>query len=1084
MFTYNCRWLPCLDGMKYRSAYKLQFTVPEDYVAICNGDLKVSKSNVSSSKSYWIYEIDEPILSRDFAFAVGPFEEITLNDILPSIATDLSLTPTNELNEEEEDGDDEEKSPETSEDSDNKKQVKSESDKGKSGKMEADDDENNENENEDDLEPDELLSGDDQTSTKKHGKNIDLEDDFVKIKLWVLPDKYTNDTITSCYNIARMIKVYERTLDLDFPFKTLSFVFVDEAYKLGSSYLNLNILSTELIHNEYQIEQSYETNSIISRCIADNWMNYALNVDEIRDLWIKIGFAGLLHYEWLRIYEGKNEMEYRKAMWRLHREETGPHPHQHPVPPLSWNGYLHEQQLYVLYYDYMKEKSMLVVKMLQQLLGSQSFDRNVMRNIIYGHSNGKFTNKYRTVITTKKLKQHLCGIFSAKQIDKFFHDFIYGDSCPKICAEYSYRKKDNRHILHIKQEHIEESYSNVIGSVKLQIQELEHETIEYIHLPNGRDNQVEKFEFVCQSKAKRKHKNANDNEPWLESPANNDTPTKWVRIDPDYEWLLHCCYFIVDPKIAITQLLHDDIRDVKSQIEAIHSLRFVPSKEVSEALLQTLNDDMNFYKVRLEAAKALAQDRNPGTLHDNKQLLIDIINKLWRDGIKNNGVYNKSHKSHHKKDKHNSNQDENDNQQSRQLINYFLVKNITSYLSTLTEHKFPHYTPIEIVNLIVKLLKELIDDNIQIPYCQESLTASMILNLGNIRVNPEQRHQKLVEITQMLSNILSLQRLFKSHRGVIHSACLKTFTKLYLNHPNKSILESGIRGCRRFLKYGRWHDEVRVDAFEMQLKIIKECKRGAIKRCLKLIAAERVPGVRLKMLKVWAKHNIQHSYFTKYESIADEFHRDQTQQTMNIHDMEIDDSNDADIDNEPKHEEKLDAINLRPTLRDHRSKIFAKGKRNRKSSNTILEWEFIPKILLNSDAKLNQQFISDSIWNLMLRCLDKQYSDKHRDALNKSIYKIDETSSEKEKNKQPQIGEDRVMIKSMDCVFGLYEVYRSIWGYSIPPFYPPGEMWKIWLNDNVGNQKRVNDACQQIRKNFNNNLPQFLCVGKEWQTSL
>ena len=71
----------------------------------------------------------------------------------------------------------------------------------------------------------------------------------------------------------------------------------------------------------------------------------------------------------------------------------------------------------------------------------------------------------------------------------------------------------------------------------------------------------------------------------------------------------------------------------------------------------------------------------------------------------------------------------------------------------MSEDKYPHYTHIDIVNLVVHMLKELIDHE-----SQEPLVAAMIGTLGNIR----------------LSQILLLQRLFRSNAGIVRSACLLT----------------------------------------------------------------------------------------------------------------------------------------------------------------------------------------------------------------------------------------------------------------------------------------------------------------------
>ena len=1048
MFSFNVNWLPCLNALKYRCTYRLQLTVPMDYRAICNGELvKTTKiqSNVSAAKSVFIYDVNEPILARNLTFAVGPFQEIILNDILPDVAA--ALSPNMQSNQEvggreedDEDDENEEKSPET------KNTEKKEEDSKKDGEETKEGDDGEEDEDIDLEEDDDADAEDEAEKAKKEAqrkRKRAVLDESVCIKIYVLPDHLPN-VITTCFNIPRIIKVYEQYLDLTFPFSTLSFVFVDEPYRDALSYLNLNILSNDLLHTESQIEQSYTTNELISRCIAENWMNHALNVWEMSDLWIRIGFAGLLHYEWLSLYEGQNEMEYRRAMWRYHREETGPHPHAHPKPPLSWNGYLHEQQLFSVHYDYIRVKSMFVMRMLQQLLGSLSFRQNVTKNIVFGHLNGKFVNEQRTTISTAKLHRHLSGFYAEGQIDEFFANFVYGDSCPKLLVEYEFAKKsnDNRHILYIRQEESIGAYCNVVGKVKVQIQEMEHETIEYVKVPRSNDDEPYKLDIVCRSRAKRKKKNS-ENPPWMESPAKNETPTKWLRIDPDYEWLFHIICCIQPRHIAITQLLYDDVRDVKSQMEAIASLRLSPSKDTSEALLMTVNDDMNFYKVRLEAAKALAEDRNPETLHENKMHLINVIKKLW-SAMRSDVMVRRNVTTV-------------EEAASNKMVNYFLLKQIVFYLSTLSEHKHPHYTPIEIVDLIVKILKELIDDDAT----KEALVESMILSLGNVRVSPA-RHCKIEEIVIIIDQILSLQRLFRSHSGIVRSACLKTLGKLALNHPTQSKLTMLAKKVRKFCTYGKFHDNVRITAFEIMVKSMKDCKK-TVKKCLSYIAKERVPGVRLKMIEIWARCNAENDYFFQYEEMADMMHREQKKAPSAGQSVSLE-AQSREHSHEDR-EEKLFCINLRPTLRGYRAKHFLKNGPSAEAVLQITECNFLQYVLRNS-RNLNQKFIAQTIWNILLRALDRRQADIHREsAANQPILCSDSDS--------------RVMTKSMDLMFATYELYHSIWQFQEPPFYDK-TIGAIIAGDNIGNQKRVRGAVKVLKEKFNNNDPKFCSFGVQF----
>ena len=628
--------------------------------------------------------------------------------------------------------------------------------------------------------------------------------------------------------------------------------------------------------------------------------------------------------------------------------------------------------------------------------------------------------------------------------------------------EYAFRKKDNRHILSIKQEESDDSYCNVLGNLKVLIQELDHQTIEYIQIPtrhNGGDD-VLKREFVCNSKPKRKHKNG-DNDPWLEAPANNDTPTKWVRIDPDYEWLLHLVFFIIDHKIAITQLLHDDVRDVKSQLEAIYSLRLYPDQFTSEALLQAFNDEMNFYKIRLEAARALAENRDPDTLHYNKRELINIIKILWnkfKNGNKSKSSNDDRTAKSKKNDDNNKDNNNNNKDESRQLINYFLIKNTINYLSKISLHQPPHYTPIEIVDLILELLNDIINDDINIYYNVDSLIASMIDSFGNIRVS-KAKYNKIDQVIQILNQLLSLQTLFGSHRGIIQSACLQTLIKLYLNHPKHEQLKGISKALKKFCKYGRLHDDVRCNAFKMYINTIKDFK--TMRKCLGLIANERVPFVRIKMLKIWANFIKNTDYFSMYEEIADQLHRKQSNITTV---QSLTNANDEQLIQEQQ-EEKLEAINLRPTLRGYISRNFY-------NDDAISICSFVEERLRKPNNVNQCVQIAQILWYFLIRtCCDSMASKKYKTTYNIDL-KIDNKSTIN----------DNLLFKSITNMFAIYNLYKTIWDYDQPKCYQNISNGSIINSINIGNQHRIHNAVEKLKSKYNNNQPRFCGQGvKLWQ---
>merc|ERR1711933_275962 len=137
------------------------------------------------------------------------------------------------------------------------------------------------------------------------------------------------------------------------------------------------------------------------------------------------------------------------------------------------------------------------------------------------------------------------------------------------------------------------------------------------------------------------------------------------------------------------------------------------------------------------------------------------------------------------------------------------------------------------------------------------------------------------------------------------------------------------------------------------------------------------------MLQIWTNANIKNDYFLKYEQTADQLHRVQhnTMQSMsslvtasnsnsnsNSNSLEPDRSQSIELQQfEPEREEKLDAINLRPTLRGYLSKNFIKGN----DGTQITECSFI-KMILRNERSLNQKFIAQIIWNFLLRTIDKR----------------------------------------------------------------------------------------------------------------
>ncbi|KAJ1653566.1 hypothetical protein IWQ61_006334 [Dispira simplex] len=78
---------------------------------------------------------------------------------------------------------------------------------------------------------------------------------------------------------------------------------------------------------------------------------------------------------------------------------------------------------------------------------------------------------------------------------------------------------------------------------------------------------------------------------------------EWIRLDTDLEWMGQMC--LDQPDFMWAAQLQKD-RDVVAQYEAIQNLKRFPSNAASTSLLRVVMDVRMFYRVRMEAAAALA----------------------------------------------------------------------------------------------------------------------------------------------------------------------------------------------------------------------------------------------------------------------------------------------------------------------------------------------------------------------------------------------------------------------------------------------------------------------------------------------
>ena len=175
------------------------------------------------------------------------------------------------------------------------------------------------------------------------------------------------------------------------------------------------------------------------------------------------------------------------------------------------------------------------------------------------------------------------------------------------------------------------------------------------------------------------------------------------------------------------------------------------------------------------------------------------------------------------------------------IVNYFLVKHIPVYLSTVRTTREKHSMD-NIIDFILDLLKESINVNAKdgIKFILDDLVTAWIECLGNIEVS-QTNQTKLYEITQIIHETMQLHRIFPSKNKVIRGACINALLRLRLNNPTWNA-------GQRFIKYatvvksGKFIDSLRIKAENSVLQ------DEYLRKITHAIRTEPIAGVAMKMI--------------------------------------------------------------------------------------------------------------------------------------------------------------------------------------------------------------------------------------------
>ncbi|KAL6600790.1 hypothetical protein ACP70R_045075 [Stipagrostis hirtigluma subsp. patula] len=431
---------------------------------------------------------------------------------------------------------------------------------------------------------------------------------------------------------------YEDYLAAPFPFGLYKQIFLPSEMTVSPTSLGAStcIFSSDILHDEKVIDQIIGTRIKLAYALARQWFGIYTSAEDSSDEWLLDGLAGFLTDVFIKRYLGNNEARYRRFKANCTVCESDVSGATALSSPAASSD-LYGTQAIGSYGKIRSLKAVAVLQMLEKQMGPDSF-RKIASNRLPSYRISDFASGSGSKSCLENTKherdfRHLAnkiGNLERPFLKEFFPRWVESCGCPVMRLGISYSKKRNMIELAVSRGCTAKTAPGSDSQANGDIREVDagwpgmmsvrvHETDgAYDHpvLPMAGEA-LQVVEIQCHSKlaAKRIWKSkksskldgSDDNidaSTTQENRTSIDSPLLWIRVDPEMEYLAEIHFH--QPVQIINQLEKD--KDVISQSQAIAVLEKLPqlSFAVINALNNFLNDTKAFWRVRVEAAYALA----------------------------------------------------------------------------------------------------------------------------------------------------------------------------------------------------------------------------------------------------------------------------------------------------------------------------------------------------------------------------------------------------------------------------------------------------------------------------------------------
>ncbi|KAK9118442.1 hypothetical protein Scep_016535 [Stephania cephalantha] len=616
----------------------------------------------------------------------------------------------------------------------------------------------------------------------------------------ILPDRHNGALSHMCLspNLAKLRNTvgfflsafshYEDYLSAPFPFGSYKQVFIAPEAVVSSLSLgaSISIFSSDVLYDEKVIDQTIDTRIKLAYALARQWFGVYITPYAPNDDWLFEGLAWFLTDSFIKRFLGNNEARYRryKANCAVCKADVS------GATALSSSASsieLYGTQCLGLCGKIRSWKSVAVLQMLEKQMGPESF-RKILQSIIL---RAQDTSRPLRTLSTKEFRHfaNKVGNLERPFLKEFFPRWVGCAGCPFLRMGLSYNKRKNIVELAVLRgctsmpeltttipngnPDIEPRDGDVgwPGMMSIRVYELDGMYDHPILPMAGEAWQL--LEIQCHSKlaARRFQKPKKGSKPdgsddnveisTTDARPIAESPLLWIRADPEMEYLAEI-HFSQPIHMWINQLEKD--KDVVAQSQAIATLEALPQPPFSvvTALYNFLTDSKAFWRVRIEAAFALAHTASEDTDYAGLRHLLKFYKSRRFDS--NIGLPRPN-------DFHD-------------FSEYFVLEAIPHAIAMVraTDKKSPR----EAIEFILQLLKY--NDNNGNPYSDVYWLAALIQSIGVLEFGQQSMHF-LSSLLKRIDRLLQFDRLMPSYNGILTISCIRTLTQIALKFSASVALD-------------------------------------------------------------------------------------------------------------------------------------------------------------------------------------------------------------------------------------------------------------------------------------------------------